>query len=142
MKGLFCFIRKGFSYIISILLSGGITMSGDEESIKRMADLLKSGATMLFEHCPQCGSPLFKLQDQVRCPKCDKRVVIVKTGEEIPDLSKSNLLSDVEDAVLSKLQEVSDRVREEKDVSKLADLGILLSTWLDVLEKVRNIQRV
>ena len=117
-------------------------MSGDEESIKRMADFLKSGATMLFEHCPQCGSPLFKLQDEIRCPKCDKRVLIVKTGEEIPDLSKSDRLSDVEDTVLSKLQEISDRVREEKDFSKLLALGNLLSTWLDVLEKVQKIQQV
>ena len=117
-------------------------MSGDEESIKRMADLLKSGATMLFEHCPQCGSPLFKLQDEVRCPKCDKRVVIVKAGEKVPDVSKSDLLSDVEDTVLSNLQEVSNLVREEKDVSKLVALGNLLSIWLDVLEKVRKIQRV
>ena len=107
-----------------------------------MANLLKSGATMLFEHCPQCGSPLFKLQDEVSCPKCDKRVVIVKAGEQVPDVSKSDLLSDVEDAVLSKIQEVSNRVSEEKDVSKLVALGNLLLTWLDVLEKVRKIQRV
>ena len=117
-------------------------MSGDEESIKRMADLLKSGATMLFEHCPQCGSPLFKLQHEIRCPKCDKRVVIVKSGEKIPDVSRSELLSDVESTVLYMLQEISERVRGEKDVSKLESYGSLLSIWLDVLEKVRKSQRV
>ena len=117
-------------------------MSGDDESIKRMADLLKSGATMLFEHCPQCGSPLFKLQDEISCPKCDKRVVIVKTGEEIPDISRSELLRDVESTVLSKLQEISERVRGENDVSKLESLRNLLSIWLDVLDKVRKSQQV
>ena len=117
-------------------------VSGDDESIKRMADLLKSGATMLFEHCPQCGSPLFKLQDEIRCPKCDKRVVILKPGEEIPDISRSELLSDVESTVLSKLQEISERVRGEKNVSKLESLGSLLSIWLDVLDKVRKSQQV
>lgn len=116
-------------------------MSGDEESVKRMADLLKSGATMLFEHCPQCGSPLFKLHDEVSCPQCDKRVIIVKAGEEIPDVSKVDLLSDVEDVVLSKIQEVSLYVSEEKDVSRLEALGSLLSIWLDVLEKVRKINK-
>jgi len=117
-------------------------MSDDKESIKHMADLLKSGATMLFEHCPQCGSPLFKLQDEIRCPKCDKRVVILKTGEEIPDVSRSELLREVESTVLSKLQEISERVRGEKDVSKLDSYGSLLSIWLDVLDKVRKIQQV
>jgi UPF0148 protein len=117
-------------------------MSDDEESIKRMADLLKSGSTMLFEHCPQCGSPLFKLQDEIRCPKCDKRVVILKAGEEIPDVSRSELLSAVENTVLYILQEVSERVSVEKDVSKLESYGRLLSIWLDVLDKVRNSQQV
>ena len=117
-------------------------MSDDKESITRMADFLKSGATMLFEHCPQCGSPLFKLQNEVRCPKCDKRVVIVKAGEEIPDVSQSELLSSLEITVLYILQEISESVRGEKDVSKMEAYGRLLSIWLDVLEKVRNSKQV
>ncbi len=116
-------------------------MGGDTASVKRMADLLKAGATMLFEHCPQCGSPLFKLNDEVRCLKCDKRVVIVKSDEEIPDVSKVDLLSDLEVMVLSKLREVSNYVQEETDVTKLTALSSLLSTWLDVLEKVRKIKK-
>ncbi|KON30663.1 hypothetical protein AC480_00575 [miscellaneous Crenarchaeota group archaeon SMTZ1-55] len=116
-------------------------MSDDTASVKRMADLLKAGATMLFEHCPQCGSPLFKLNDEVRCLTCDKRVVIVKTGDEIPDVSKADLLSDLEIMVLSKLREVSNYVQEETDVTKLTALGSLLATWLDVLEKVRKINK-
>lgn len=117
-------------------------MSDDKESIKRMADMLKSGATMLFEHCPQCGSPLFKLQDEIRCPKCDKRVVIVKAGEKIPDFSRSELLSSVETTVLYVLQEISERVRREKDVLKMEAYGKLLAMWLDVLEKVKKRQQV
>lgn len=116
-------------------------MSSDTEAVKRMADLLKAGATMLFEHCPQCGSPLFKLNDEVRCLNCDKRVVIVKSDNEIPDVSKVDLLSDIENMVLSKLREVSNYMQEETDVTKLTALGSLLSTWLDVLEKVRKINK-
>ena len=116
-------------------------MSSDREQVKRMADLLKSGATMLFEHCPQCGSPLFKIRDEVWCTKCDRRVIIVKTEEEIPDLSGSILLGDVEKIVLSKVQEVSQRIREEEDISRLETLSNLLSTWLGVLERIRKIQK-
>ena len=119
-----------------------VAVSSDKEQVKRMADLLKSGAAMLFEHCPQCGSPLFKIRDEVWCPTCNKRVIIVKGGEEIPDLSSSTLLSDVEKIVLSKVQEVSQRIKDEEDVSKLEKLGNLLLTWLEVLEKVRKNKRV
>ena len=116
-------------------------MSEDKEPIKRMADLLKSGATMIFEHCPQCGSPLFKIRDEVWCPTCNKKVIIVKAGEEPPDLSSSTLLSDVERIVLSKIQGISQRIKDEDDVSRLETLGNLLSRWLEMLEKLRRIQK-
>lgn len=51
------------------------------------------------------------------------------------------MLSDVEKIVLSKLREVSQRIKDEEDVSKLETLGNLLSTWLQVLEKVRKIEK-
>ena len=116
-------------------------MSKNDEQTKRMADLLKSGATMLFEHCPQCGSPLFKIQDEVWCTNCDKKVVIIKRSEEVPDTSTAILLSDIETTVLSKLQEINQRVRDETDVSNLEALGNLLSTWLEVYEKIKNIHK-
>jgi len=66
----------------------------------------------------------------------------VKSGEKVPDVSRSELLSDVESTVLYVLQEVSERVRGEKDVSKLESYGSLLSIWLDVLNKVRKSQQI
>lgn len=116
-------------------------MSNEEPPVKRMADLLKAGATMLFEHCPQCGSPLFKIQDEVWCTNCDKRVLIIKRSEDLPDTATTTLLSDIETTVLSKLQDVHQRVRDETDVSHLEALGTLLSTWLEVYEKVKKIQQ-
>ncbi len=135
---------KGFNLFGSYSNSNGewVPVSSDKEQVKRMADLLKSGAAMLFEHCPQCGSPLFKIRDEVWCPTCNKRVIIVKGEEEIPDFSSSTLLSDVEKIVLSKVQEVSQRIKDEEDISKLEKLGNLLSMWLEVLEKVRKNKRV
>ncbi|MGD2142812.1 MAG: Sjogren's syndrome/scleroderma autoantigen 1 family protein, partial [Candidatus Bathyarchaeota archaeon] len=48
-------------------------MSGD--SMKSMAELLRSGATMLSRSCPECDSPLFKLKSgDIVCAKCQRRV--------------------------------------------------------------------
>lgn len=116
-------------------------MSNQETPVKRMADLLKAGATMLFEHCPQCGSPLFKIQDEVWCTNCDKKVVIIKRSEEVPNTSTATLLNDIEMTVLSQLREVNQRVRNETDVSNLEALSTLLSTWLEVYEKIKKIQQ-
>ena len=107
--------------------------------MKRMADLLKSGATMIFEHCPECNTPLFKINDEVWCPKCNKRVIIVKEGEEA-SVAGMLLLDDAEKTIMAKLQETSLWIRNEKDPSKLRELGSLLSTWLEALERLRRIQ--
>ena len=44
-----------------------------------MADLLRSGNTMLNMACPVCNNPLFrKKSGETFCPICEKKVLIVK----------------------------------------------------------------
>ena len=51
----------------------------EEPNIKKMATLLRSGATMLDRYCPNCNYILFRLKnDQIYCPICDREVIIVK----------------------------------------------------------------
>lgn len=113
----------------------------DEKKIKHMSDLLKSGATMLSEQCPACSSLLFKIHDEVWCPNCNKRVVILKEGEQAPSLIDTALLGDIEGIVLTKLQEISQQIRNEKNPEKLQGLGNLISVWLEVLERLKRIQK-
>ena len=115
-------------------------MNNKEPPVKRMADLLKSGATMLFEHCPQCGSPLFKIQDEVWCAACDKKILILKQSEAAPDTSTTTLLSALKATVLAKLQDVHQRVQAESDIENLESLATLLSTWLDLYDKIQKLQ--
>lgn len=116
-------------------------MSDEKRLIKRMADLLKSGATMLSDHCPACSSPLFKIQGEIWCPNCNKRVIIAKEGEPIPNLIGLTLLDDVKNIVLAKLQENTQQIKNERDPVKLQDLGNLISMWLEVLERLKRIQK-
>lgn len=111
----------------------------DHEFIKQMAELLKSGATMLEEHCPECGSPLFRVKGEVRCSRCRKRVITVKEGEEPTIISP--LLDDVEKTALIKIQEINKKIMEEEDLYKLERLSNLLIKFLEALEKTKNLQR-
>jgi UPF0148 protein len=112
----------------------------DEKYLKQLADLLKSGAKMLGDHCPECNSPLFTIQGEIRCPRCNKRVVKVKMGEEL-SISTSFQLNDIERTILIKIQEVNKLIIEEKDLTNLEKLSNLLIKWLETLEKVRKIQK-
>lgn len=111
------------------------------EQIKRMADLLRSGATMLEEHCPECSSPLFKVKGEVYCSKCNKRVLIVKEGEE-PFLEAQLLLKDVEKTICLKIQIINKKIEDEENITNLESLTELLLKWLDALKKVKEIQRI
>ena len=115
-------------------------MADEEEHLKRMADLLKSGATMLEDHCPECNSPLFRVKGEVWCSRCNKRVIKVKEGEELLVTTLSSL-NDVERMVLTKIQETSKLIIEEKDIANLEKLSRLLLNWLEALEKATKIRK-
>ena len=104
-----------------------------------MADLLKSGAQMLQDHCPVCNSLLFKVKGEVRCPKCNKRVVTVKEGEE-SRLATSSLLDEVEKILLLKIQDSSRLIMEERDIAVLERLSNIVGRWIDMLENVRRMK--
>lgn len=112
------------------------------EDVKKMADMLRAGATMLSEQCPSCNSPIFKLRSgELWCPKCNKRIVMVKPGEETTRTIGNILLEVTEENILTKIQELNQIIKQEKDPVRLQHLGEVLSTWLEALEKVKRIQK-
>lgn len=106
-----------------------------------MSELLKSGATMLSKNCPECGSPLFKVEKDIICAKCNKKVVIVKATEKDDKITEETILSNVERTVLSKIKEVNDAINSENDKDKLILNSQSLSIWLDILDKIRKLRR-
>lgn len=107
--------------------------------IKKMAELLRGGAKMLSLTCPECGSILFKINDDIICPKCNKKVVVVKESQETETISI--LLDQVEKTVFDKIAAIEKRFREENDPQEIEKLSKLLLVWLEILERINNIKR-
>ena len=64
--------------------------SMDDESIKKMAAMLRNGATMLDKYCPKCSKILFKIEnDKIFCPVCEMEVIIQSEGSGISHSEKS-----------------------------------------------------
>jgi UPF0148 protein len=112
------------------------------EDVRRMADLLKSGATMLSDICPECGTPLFKVKGETFCAKCNRPVVYAKatTVQGQVTLSPSHLLDSVEQTIVMKINEANDILKSEKQPDKLAAYSNLLFGWLSTLEKLRSLK--
>ncbi|MGQ9565415.1 MAG: Sjogren's syndrome/scleroderma autoantigen 1 family protein [Candidatus Bathyarchaeales archaeon] len=116
--------------------------SNKPEKIQNMVNLLKQGATLTEYACPVCATPLFKLKNgQFYCAQCEKRVLVVKEGETPTDLTSSMTISSLEATLLSKIEEIEKRIREEKDVEQLQKLSDTLNTLLENLEKTRKTKR-
>ena len=105
-----------------------------------MAELLKSGATMLSETCPECGTPLFRKGKETFCAKCNKPVVIIQTAEDEIRLRTDQVLESSEQTLFAKIHEINLALKNEKDPEKLISYGNALSTWLGAIEKLRRLR--
>jgi UPF0148 protein len=115
----------------------------EEQHIKRMADLLRQGATLTELACPACASPLFRLKSgDLWCAKCQKKVIVVKEGEEPPKITGLIVLNKLEATLLAKVQEIENKMQHEENMEELQKLGTVLSGLLENLEKIRKAKRV
>ncbi|MDR2719884.1 MAG: hypothetical protein LBC03_03665 [Nitrososphaerota archaeon] len=116
----------------------------DDTSIKRMADLLRQGATLTDLSCPACSSPLFRFKDNTLwCEQDQKRVVIIKEDEQTPFqmAPQTNAAYDkLETTLLTKIQVIEDKIEKTEDIEEVQKLSTALSELLNSLEKVRKIK--
>ncbi|MEL9929786.1 MAG: Sjogren's syndrome/scleroderma autoantigen 1 family protein [Sulfolobales archaeon] len=111
--------------------------SSREEAVRKMAELLRSGATMLAETCPICGSPLFRLKSgEIICPT-HGRVYIVSKDEEISRISTESVLNKLESLASKHIDSLMRELSEDNELEVLESI----SRWLDILLKIRAIRR-
>lgn len=107
-----------------------------------MADMLRQGAILTELACPACASPLFKIRSgSLWCANCEKKVIIVKNGEDPTKIQSSMVLEDLEMTLLVKVQQIRDKMQHEEDVDELRKLGDALSELLENIEKIRRVKR-
>lgn len=107
-----------------------------------MADLLQQGATLTDLSCPQCASPLFRLQDgSLWCGKDQKRVVVVKEGEEPPRTSSNASIDNLEKTLITKVDDLQLKIQHTNNVEELAKLSSALNELLSSLEKIGRMKK-
>lgn len=108
--------------------------------VKKMADLLKSGASMLQETCPQCSTPLFRKGTETFCARCDRTVVIVRNAEDETRLATDQILDSTEQTLLAKIQQLNTELKLETDPSRLLTYGRALTAWLEAIDSIRRLK--
>jgi UPF0148 protein len=114
-------------------------ISKRDADVKRMAELLRAGATMMAEACPDCKVPIFKLTNgEMICPSCGRRVVFAKSSEAEKLAAQTSAASELEDLLQRKILSIKERIEGTDEPSELESLSKSLSSLLDSLEKVRQ----
>jgi UPF0148 protein len=112
------------------------------KNIQRMAFLLREGHTLLSEQCPQCNSPLFKMKSgDIYCASCDKKVVIVKDEAQIDTIMQNDILDESSKVINMKIKELTQQLDSEKDFDALYKMTRLLVSYLESLEKLKNLKK-
>ncbi len=110
--------------------------------IKRMADLLRQGATLTDLACPNCASPLFRLKDgTLWCGKDEKKVILVKEGEEEAKVTSNVAMDKLEATLMVKVQDLQAKIERTDNVEELEKLTNALSELLGSLEKVKKMKK-
>ena len=105
--------------------------------MKQMAELLRKGATMLSETCPECNTPLFRLKDgSLVCPMCNKPVVVVSANADTEAMAQQG---SIDLTLLSKVKEIQAMIEREKDPAKINALLETLMKLMDARERVKKL---
>ena len=113
-----------------------------DDHINRGADLLRQGATLTDLACPVCASPLFRLKDgTLWCVKDEKKVIIVKEGEETTKATTNAAMETLEATLLAKVQNLQSKIQQTDNTEELQKLSSALSNLLDSLEKIKRMKK-
>ena len=115
---------------------------GEEEYIKRMADMLRKGSTLTDLACPACSAPLFRLKSgEVLCVKCEKKVIIEKEGVDPEKIKHKIILENLEKTLIARITEMQTRLQHETNIQEIEKISLTLSTLLESLEKTRKTKK-
>ena len=114
-------------------------MSEKEKDVQSMAKLLRQGATLTQLSCPACSSPLFKIgAGDLWCAQCNKRVIVVKEGDNEGKAAIPSVLEGLESTILNKIMDVDKKIRGETSMEEIHKLSSTLFMLLKALEKIRR----
>jgi UPF0148 protein len=116
----------------------------NSSDIKRMSSLLISGATMLADSCPDCNVPLFKRDDNVFCPKCNRKAVYVSSNDEVRQIehkySFSETLELLQDILTGKLNFLAQKLANCEELKEIQIIVQNMDLIIELTHKINKLQ--
>ncbi len=107
---------------------------------KKMAQLIRAGATLTSYTCPVCGTPLLRLKTgEYYCANCDRPVVIVRSDAEEKEVMIKYGLMDIRDTLYERLVMINNELKETKDIDRINELVRSMVLILEAYDKITQI---
>lgn len=119
-----------------------------KEEATKMAQLLRSGNTMLNQACPVCNNPIFRNKNgTVFCPICNREIKFVDAEVEtkLKDQEKNNinlqekdLLRTLRQVSLEKIDWIAQKLKSETQIDVIERYVTLLIRFFELLKATKN----
>ena len=121
---------------------GKINSDTRRKALQKMSELLRAGAVMLSDTCPECGLPLFKLKSgEIVCPIHGK-IYVARSEEEAERYTMIGVLDSLENIIIKELVELKNRLEKgPRDFDEREQLIRNIVGWLEVIERIERIKR-
>jgi UPF0148 protein len=97
---------------------------------------------MLSYSCPECDSPLFRLKSgEIWCARCQKRVIILREGEDESAVRMELLWDRLEGTIMEKLSRLGGLLSAEEEPDRIREIAESISTLLASLQRLRRLKR-
>ncbi len=117
-------------------------MIGSDAVVKKMAQLMRQGATLTSYSCPVCGTPLLRLKTgELYCARCDKPVVVVKSDVEERDVMIRYGLIELQSTIYDKLMNLNKELKLTNEIDRISEIARSMLLLLEAYEKVSRIVR-
>lgn len=116
-------------------MPGALSRAG-KDKMKVAVELVRKGATILGEPCPQCGGIQVRYHGKVYCTGHEELSSVLKA--EV--VSMDTVVAAMREALLSKLNEAASLLGSEKDATKQDRLVSLMTKYFDLLQKLSQKQ--
>jgi UPF0148 protein len=113
----------------------------DDLLIKKMAKLLKEGATMLDKSCPKCGTLIYRLPNKkIICPSCNSEIIIQKEKKKTstPVISSKDDFSGILKTLYTKIVALNQQLEQQYDVYQVEKLLQIINQAVQLYEKIQN----
>ncbi|MHA1977244.1 MAG: Sjogren's syndrome/scleroderma autoantigen 1 family protein [Candidatus Hodarchaeales archaeon] len=108
--------------------------------LSKMSQLLLSGATMLGDSCPDCAVPLFKQNENVFCPNCERKAIYVNNKEDIKKIEQKIFLGDatgqLRDVLTGKITLLTNKLASADTTEEITEVLEIIEKILKIIQKI------